>query len=511
MDYLKHFYINMMTLVKRMTGSQMVLAVALIAGVILTAFLLFGVFQKVNYVTLYSDLDASSASEIVDKLEEMNVRSKISDGGKTVSVPSGDVYKARMKLAALGLPKSGTVGYAIFDKTNLGMTEFLQKVNFRRAIEGELARSVMELSPVEAARVHIVIPEDHLFEEDQKRPTASVLVKLSAGGTLSARQIRGVTHLIASAVEGLTPEDIAIIDYEGNLLTQNTGSDPLAAMSGTQLELRKSVEKYLESKAQSLLDNSVGQGKSIVRVTAALNFNQVETTSEQYDPDNLAIRSEERTTEAKRDATSSVPDSTSTNNTNSVETAITNYEVNKTAQHVVNSVGTIEKLTVAVLVDGVYEPKAGEGGDETLEYKPRDAEELNRIAALVRNAVGFDSKRDDQIEVVNMRFDNGDISEEQKQLDTIATRSYYFDMGKKVLMVIAGIFVFFYAKRKIKKAFVAVGKYIPPLPPPPPPPAVQEPPIVIQPQRSRLVDQMRKTAEDRPDEIARVIRTIMTE
>jgi flagellar M-ring protein FliF len=512
MDFIRQSYEHFSTVIRNMSGSQMVLVVSLVAAIIVAGLFLFGVFKSVTYVTLYSDLDNAATSEILDRLEEMGVDYQISEGGSAVKVPSGDVYKARIKLAALGLPKSGTVGYSIFDKTNLGMTEFLQKVNYRRALEGELARSVMELADVEAARVHVVIPEEKLFEEDKQPATASVLVKLTAGGTLSKRQIKGISHLIASSVEGLSPENISIVDYEGNLLTRAGGGDDLAALSSTQLELRQNVERYLESKAQTLLDNSVGMNRSIVRVTAELDFDQVERTKEIYDPDNLAIRSEERTEESKSDASSSALDSSEANNQSTTESSVTNYEVNRTVERVVNSVGGIKKLTIAVIVDGNYEPIAGEDGEETLQYQPRSEDELNRFASIVKNAVGFDETRDDKMEILSMQFDNSDFEEQQRRLDEVAVRSFYMETGKKVLMVLGGIFLFFYGKKKLKKVGKAIIQYMPPLPPPPaPPPPPPEPPVVVQPQRTRLVDQMKKAAEDKPDEIARVIRTMMTE
>lgn len=511
MDILRQFYTYVSTIIRTMSASQMILAVSFVATVLIAGLILFGVFQSITYVTLYSDLDSKSVSGVIDELDQMNISHKLTHGGNTVQVPTGDVYKARIHLAGLGLPKSGTVGYSIFDRTNLGMTKFLQKINFRRALEGELARSIMELDNVKAARVHVVIPEDHLFKEDKKPPTASVLVKLESGGTLTPRQVRGVTHLVSAAVEGLTLDNISIIDYHGNLLTSNTTSDPLVSLSSTQLDLRKNVERYLEGKAQSLLEQTVGRGRSIVRVTAKLNFDQTEKTTETYDPDNLSVRSEERTEETNEDATQSALDSTSSRTSSTIENTVTNYEVNRTTQRVVNSVGNIEKLTVAVLVDGRYETVTAEDGTETVQYTPRTDEELSRITALVKNAVGFDDTRTDRIEVVSMQFQPQGLEDNQKSLDEIATRTFYMDVGKKVLLVIAGLLIFLYGKKKIKKVFSAIGKYVPPMVPSTQAQMQQETQAVVQPQKSRLVDQMKKTAEDRPDELARVIRTIMTE
>ena len=194
-----------------------------------------------------------------------------------------------------------------------------------------------------------------------------------------------------------------------------------------------------------------------------------------------------------------------------MENTVTNSEVNRTMQRVVNSVGNIEKLTVAVLVDGLYEAVAVEDGTETIQYAPRTDEELSRITALVKNAVGFDDTRTDQIEVVSMQFEPQGLEDNQMRLDEIATRTFYVDTGKKVLLVIAGLLIFLYGKKKIKKLFRAIREYVPAMVPQSQTQMQSETQAVVQPQKPRLVDQMKKTAEDRPDEIARVIRTIMTE
>jgi len=223
------------------------------------------------------------------------------------------------------------------------------------------------------------------------------------------------------------------------------------------------------------------------------------------------VRSEERTEESSSDASANALDSTSTNTSSTIENSITNYEVNRTVQRVVNSVGNIEKLTVAVLVDGHYETVQGEDGAEVVEYKPRDEEEMNRLTALVKNAVGYDETRNDKIEVVSMQFDNRSLVDDQRSLDEIATRGFYMDVGKKVLMLLAAVLLFFYGKKKVKKLFAAFVQYVPPLPKVNPISPQQEATVSVQPQKQRLVDQMKKTAEDRPDEIAKVIRTIMTD
>jgi len=281
-----------------MSPSQVMMLVAVVAGIIVGGVVVGNWVKSVNYSILYSDLEPAEAGEVVNQLTEQNVSYKLTNGGTTIMVSSDDVYKVRISLASQGLPRSGNIGYAIFDKSNLGMTEFLQNLNFRRALEGELMKTIMQLSDVQAARVHIVMPKDRLFKEDKQEATASIVLKLRTPGGLSKSQMAGITHLVASSVEGLKPQNVSIIDYNGELLSSQNGSDPLAGLTSSQLDVRKNVEQYLEKKAQSMLDGVIGQGRSIVRVTAELDFQQVEKTNEIYDPNSAVVRSEEKTDES---------------------------------------------------------------------------------------------------------------------------------------------------------------------------------------------------------------------
>ncbi|HWR83008.1 MAG TPA: flagellar basal-body MS-ring/collar protein FliF, partial [Candidatus Deferrimicrobium sp.] len=290
----KESFKNAGAYVGRLTPSQVMMLLGVAAGIVVGTIFVIGWVDGVTYARLYSDLEESEAGEVIAYLTDNNIPYKLSDGGRSISVPSDQVYKTRISLASEGLPRSGNIGYSIFDKNNFGMTDFLLDLNYRRALEGELTRTIMQLSEIQAARVHIVIPKDRLFKEAQKEATASVVLKLKHGSALSGRQIAGITHLIASSVEGLRPDKITIVDYEGNLLTSGQSSDPLAGLSTSQLQVRQQVEQYLEGKAQTMLDNVLGRGKSVIRVTAELNFQQLEKTSETYDPNSLAVRSEER-------------------------------------------------------------------------------------------------------------------------------------------------------------------------------------------------------------------------
>ncbi|MCX6827258.1 MAG: flagellar basal-body MS-ring/collar protein FliF [candidate division Zixibacteria bacterium] len=362
MEYLKAFFKSISDFVRAMTPSQAMVLIAVVAGIIVGVVVVGSWVKSINYSVLYSNLEAAEAGEVVNQLTEQSIPYKLADGGTTIMVSSDDVYKLRISLASQGLPRSGNVGYAIFDKSNLGMTEFLQNLNYRRALEGELMKTIMQLSAVEAARVHIVMPKERLFKEDKQEATASVVLKLRHGGGLSKSQLSGITHLVASSVEGLKGQNISIIDYNGELLSSAVESDALAGLSSSQLEVRQSVEQYLEHKAQSMLNDVIGQGKSVVRVTAELDFQQLEKTSELYDPNSQVVRSEEKSSESKS-ASDKQEQNAESRDDNKVETAVTNYEINKTVEHMVNSVGSIKRLSIAVLLDGLY--KTVENADGT--------------------------------------------------------------------------------------------------------------------------------------------------
>jgi flagellar M-ring protein FliF len=519
MESFKEYYKRITERIRALSPSQMVLLIAVGAGFLVGLIVVAVWVSDVKYSVLYSDLDHAEAGDIVNYLVEENIDYKLESGGSTILVPSGDVYKLRISLASQGLPSSGHVGYSLFDQSNLGMTEFLQNLNFRRALEGELMNTIMQLSNVQAARVHIVMPKDRLFKEDKKEATASVVLKLKGPGGLSKSQMAGITHLVASSVEGLKTENISIIDYNGNLLSSKQEQDVLAGLTASQLEVRKNVENYLEDKAQSMLDGVIGRDKSIVRVSAEVNFKQVERTSELFDPNSSVIRSEEKIQEA-----SSVSDKqdefAESNDEKNTESTITNYEINKTVEHIINSVGNIDRLTVAVMLDGIYnEVENDEGVVETV-YSPRSQEEIDRITAIVKSAVGYDSQRNDVIEVVNLSFDRTTVDVEQDKLDQMIQRQFYYDLGKKIILILLLVAVGFYMRKKLKSLF---GRVFPPIKSVRQESAmdvegstedieVEEPPVPVikRARKPKLIDHMQKEAANRPEEIARVIKTMIS-
>jgi flagellar M-ring protein FliF len=380
---------------------------AVIGGVTLAALAaLIGLVTIVNrpsMAVLFGNLSPQDASQIVEKLKEKEVPYQLEDGGKTVVVPREQVYDIRLSLAGAGLPQSSTIGYEVFDRTNLGVSDFVQKVNYRRALEGELARTILQLDEVEGARVHIVAPQKALFREDEKPATASVVLKLKSGQPLKRETVQGIMHLVASSVEGLEPANVTVVDSRGSLLSDNTRPNSFAAKTATQYELQHTVETYLVQKAQSMLDGVLGAGNALVQVNAELDFRQAERTLEQYDPEKTVVRSEQ-TTEEKTVTRDSVPPSTRM-------ATVTNYEVNKTIEHIIDDVGTVKRLSVAVLVNSI--PKQVEVKGETVtEYTPRPREEMDQLADIVKKAVGFDPQRKDEVSVVNLPFGSPGQKEE---------------------------------------------------------------------------------------------------
>jgi len=523
MDYFKNLFKNLSEFVRAMSPSQAIILLGIVAGTLVALFVGGNWLGSVNHAVLYSNLESSDAGEITEYLTEEGIAFKLSDGGSTISVPSQDVYKVRISLASQGMPRSGNVGYSIFDESNLGMTEFLQNLNFRRALEGELMRTIMQLADVEAARVHIVMPKDRLFKKDQKEATASVVLKLKHAGGLAKSQIAGISHLMASSVEGLQPENISIIDYNGNLLSSQTGSDQLAGLSSSQLEVRKNVENYLEQKAQSMLDGVVGAGKSIVRVTAELDFQQLERTSELFDPNSTVVRSEE-TTQQTASASDKQDETSESTDENRVETTVTNYEINKTVEHMVNAVGTIERISVAVLLDWVNRETDATSGTVEQVYEPRTQDEIDRISAIVKNAVGYDSQRNDQIEVVNLAFDRTTLEHDMNKLDEMVQREFYMDIAKKIGIILLAVFAFLYLRKRMRKFFTSLSRILPPSTPPkstgihrpdyvapPEQEAEKVEPIKAENRKPTLIDQMQETAKENPDEFAKVIKTMMVD
>jgi flagellar M-ring protein FliF len=384
------------------------------------------------YITLFSNMDLAESGTIVEQLKAGGYEYKIEGDGRTITVPKKNVYELRMTFAKMGLPKTGGIGYEIFDKTNLGMTDFVQHLNYRRALEGEIANTIQYLSEIEKARVHIVIPKETIFIERQTEATASVVLKLKPGARLSEQQITGIANLVAFSVEGLKRKNISILDTDGNLLSDAYGDSEIAERTSNQLQLQGKVEIALSKKAQDMLEGVLGPNKSRVKVAVDLDFDQMTKTEEVYDPESKVVRSEERNEESAN--------GTPTASNEKKENSITNYEINKTVRNIIGTIGNIKKLSVSVAVDGVY--KTAKDGEKA--YTPRTAEEIQKMEDLVKRSVGYNVSRGDEIVVYNLQFNNEFIESERTAMEKEARQEMMMEVLKgAVVVAIILIFIFF--------------------------------------------------------------------
>ncbi len=360
--------------------------------------------------TLFTDLSFEDSSAIIKDLERQAIPYELRNDGAVIMVPKDKVTRLRMKLAEGGLPKGGGVGYEIFDKSDaLGTTSFVQNINHLRALEGELARTIRAIDRIQAARVHLVLPERPLFSRETPEPSASIVVRVR--GTLEPQQIRAIRHLVASAVNGLKPQRVSIVDEAGQLLADGASGD---ADNTVADERRAGFEKRMRNQVEAIVSSVVGAGRARVQLSADFDYNKITQTSDKFDPEGRVLRSSQTREESsatadnsgqvsvnnelpgnqnKDNATAARDQSKKTEETN-------NYEISRTTKTEVTEAGRVNRISVAVLVDGTY-AKNDKG---EMVYQQRSKEELDRIAALVRSAIGFDQKRGDQVEVVNLKF-----------------------------------------------------------------------------------------------------------
>lgn len=399
-------------------------------GVVTAGLITFFTYMTMHFTTpamslLYADLDMTDSGEILNKLEAMNVPYTLQGDGSTILVPQDQARRLRMMLAEQGIPAGGTVGYEIFDKSEmLGQTSFAQNVNQLRAMEGELARTIRSISTISNARVHLVIPKRELFSNGKKQdPTASIVVK--SRGQLSNAQVNAIQHLAASAVPGLTPSRVAVIDDKGKLLARGVEDDVDDGNVTTIQDKNTEYETRISERIQALVGSVVGQENVRVQVTAQINLDRITENAEIFDPNGRVIRSNSTIEEESEDVnpkTESVsvagelPDATATGaaavdnklrDNRTEETS--NFEISKTTRIKTKEAGAIEKVSVAVLVNGAMTTQA----DGTRTYAPRSEDELKQIDALVRTAIGYDEKRGDQVQIANLRFTEMQLPEEE--------------------------------------------------------------------------------------------------
>jgi len=417
---MQDFFQNIRQFIGRLSrGQQIALGLVLIGG--LAIVLSIAVWSnQTEYALLFGDLSPSDANQVVESLREEGTSYELRQNGTAIYVPRSQVYELRMRYASEGLISDGQMGYELFDQGNMGMTDFMQKMNKKRALEGELARTISNMKQVEMARVHLVLPERNPFRDNQVEASASVVVQHAGSVKLSTSQVEGVTALVAGAVEGMDPSAVTVLDSQGNMLSDPNAGDPNAQLTSTQLEIQQEMEKHLMESGQSMLDQVLGPGHSIVRVSANLDFSRTVSQRDIIDPESQTVISEERLNEES-------PEDNATS-------TVRNYEVSRTQETFEDSPGDIEELTVSVILNQKPPPDAEGEGAEPVPYSD---EELQEIESIVKNAVGFDPERGDRFAIHQTRFtpDANDVMVEQQQYER------YLRYGLIVLALLLGVWL----------------------------------------------------------------------
>jgi flagellar M-ring protein FliF len=387
--------------------------------------------NRTEYDLLFANLNSTAAGSIVNDLRESKIPFKLDDGGKSIYVPKDRVAELRLKYAQAGYLKDNIKGYELFENNKMGMTTFMQHLNMKRALEGELMRTINQFKEVQSSRVHLVIPEDRLFEK-KKEGSASVVLNLKPGAELSPNQLKGIAALVANSVEGIEPKDVVVMDSRGDVLLEGKEENDMLTNVGSQFQLQRSIEKALQKKVQAIVGQVVGKDNAVVKVSTELDFDQIERTREEYDPDNKVVLSQEQYTESSQN--------TDDSSNYVIKKVTSNYELSKTIEHYISNSGNIKRLSVAVLVNGKYVPVKDKDGKVKMEYQPRSEEELSQIAALVKSAVGYSEDRGDVVEVQNIKLVNKPAPpEEPKLMDQLGVD--FWQQLISYLLIAIGLFL----------------------------------------------------------------------
>jgi flagellar M-ring protein FliF len=414
--------------------------------------------SRAQYGLLYGKLSEAEAAKVVSALDDAKVPYKIGGGGGSILVPNDKVHLMRMRLAERGIPKGEGVGFEIFDKPNFGISDFVQRANYLRAVQGELARTIAEINEVEAARVMIVMPENRLLLDKDKHPTASVFVRVRGNSQLQAQSINAIRFLVANAVEDLKPNNVSIVDNLGNALSENTDNDSLVGMTTSQLAARRNLEQYLSKKAQDLLEKVLGPGQAIVRVAAEINYDTITRTEEKYDPDGQVLKMQTKQDENTDSTTSTAgtpvgvasntgPDSEnatnsaaaptpSTNSKTKRTTGTTQYEISRITSNVVQGAGGIRRLSAAVTVAARFE---GTGGERKM--VSRTPEELEKLRRIVQSALGIvpDTVRGDQVTLEELPFNDQYATELTQNLERQQRHEFWWNLVRNAVYPLLGI------------------------------------------------------------------------
>jgi flagellar M-ring protein FliF len=404
----------------------MVGAAVLMLAVIIGLYSLGGGGDEWTADILYADLDYNEAAEVIKRLSELGVPYRLMEDASTIVVPRDRSRELRLQLAGEGFPRSGRMGYKIFDETQLAMTDFLQKVNLRRALQEEIEKTLLGIKGVKDVRVHLVIPEPSLFTEEENPVTSSVHLTLDSGTRLRDRQINAIVHLVASSVEGLHVDNVVIVDANGDMLSED--KDPLSKVANRQFEQKQQVERALEKKVQSLMDEVIGPKAARVRISVDLDFDQQNMKVTTYEPGETQIVLSEQTNE--KDSAEQGTEAE----------AVRNYELNSTIKNIIGTVGTIERLSMALTIDKTKAVFDDESGKYIEEMRPQD--EIDNLAELAKNAVGFVVERGDEATIFAMPFDKTQELKALQEQEAMETKAFWTNVAvnvAKVLGIIAAL------------------------------------------------------------------------
>lgn len=401
-----------------------------------------------NYSNLLTNIPNDQLSMIVQKLNEKNIPFQLRDDGKTVAVPQEFLHSTQMSLMAeVGSSKIGTVGLESFEKQDFGLNSYAQKINYQRALQGELTRAINTLTAVKQSKIILALPKQKTFLEEGGKTSASVVVELYSGKTLAADQVRGIQYLVANAVEGMQAENVTVVDDRGKMLTRP--GDSASAGSSEIMDLKKQIEANLEDRIEAMLSKVVGQAKVIARVDATLGNKIISSVEESVDPEKTAIRSqqtEEESLDGSRTNPSGVPGSRA--NVPGAEDAgqvgfkqdvrkelkSINFDVPKTVRNIREMAGSLERISVAVLVDGFQVKVKADDGTEESKWTPRANEDLTKYETLVKNAIGFNQARGDSVKIENIQFIAEDFSESDRLLTSLERRKLLHALLKWALL-----------------------------------------------------------------------------
>ncbi len=441
-DLINHIKViwNTMTLGQKATSSFVVIFVT-------TIFMVLTFWAKQpDYETLFSNLNMDDAGVIVENLKSNKIPYQIMSGGTQILVPQDKVYETRLNLAKQSLPSRGGIGFELFDKNGFGMTDFTQKINYQRALQGELSRTIDEMEEVEHSRIHLVLPQESIFTEKEKPATGSVILKLKTGRNLSNMQVQGIIHLIASSVEGLDPGNVTVVTTDGKVLSKPKDKEDIFSLGEKNLEYQHAIEMKLKNSIQSMLEEVLGPNKSVVRVAAEIDSNKIERTSELFDAENPVIRSEQRTLEN---------DAASGKTTKKNE--VLNYEINKTIERKMDTPGKIKRLYVAAFIDGKMEMAKDKDDQETRKYVSRTPEEMEEIKKIIMKAVGYNPSRGDEIEVVNMEFDYNYMHDQKFVMEKEENKIFWMNLSKNIGIGLIGLFFMYFLFNIFSKNIKTAG------------------------------------------------------